>query len=189
VPKIFNQDFLNRYMFSFFTTNEANDALPDVIKKFEYALAKKNEITKLEQQLQTSLSTTDSFEEYVTLKQKLNSAITKFYESVETLENTGVVVKSIDQGLLDFPSKRLNATETRIGKLPSKGRIVVQKDKKMIMSDSAISFQHLGPNSDFSICTNSTEMIDNVFTLCSFLWDSSKPLKTLDVKNFVKKLN
>ncbi|MBT3573324.1 MAG: DUF2203 domain-containing protein, partial [Nitrosopumilus sp.] len=29
-------------MFSFFTANQANDALPDVIKKFEYALAKKN---------------------------------------------------------------------------------------------------------------------------------------------------
>ncbi len=95
-------------MFTFFTTNEANEALPDVIKKFEYALAKKNEVTKMEQQLQLSLSTTDSFEEYVTLKQKLNSVITKFYESVEILENTGVVVKSIEQGLLDFPSKRFN---------------------------------------------------------------------------------
>jgi hypothetical protein len=92
----------------YFTTNEANEALPDVIKKFEFALAKKNEVTKLEQQLQLSLSTTDSFEEYVTLKQKLNSVITKFYESVEILENTGVMVKSIEQGLLDFPSKRFN---------------------------------------------------------------------------------
>jgi len=95
-------------MFSFFTTNQANEALPNVIKKFEYSLAKKNEVTKLEQQLQMSLSATDSFEEYVTLKQKLNSAVTKFYESVEILENTGVVVKSIEQGLLDFPSKRFN---------------------------------------------------------------------------------
>jgi len=95
-------------MFSFFTTNEANAALPDVIKKFEYALAKKNEISKLEQKLQMSMSSTNSFEEYVTLKQKLNSAITKFYESVEILENTGVMVKSIEQGLLDFPSKRFN---------------------------------------------------------------------------------
>ena len=95
-------------MFSFFTTNEANEALPDVIKKYEYALAKQNEVKKLEQQLQMSVSTTNSFEEYVTLKQKLNSAITKFYESVEILENTGVVVKSIDQGLLDFPAKRFD---------------------------------------------------------------------------------
>jgi hypothetical protein len=45
-------------------------------------------------------------------------------------------------------------------------------------TDSAVSFQNLGPNSDFSICTNSMEMIDNIFGLCSFLWDSSKPLKT-----------
>ena len=93
-------------MFSFFTTNEANAALPDVIKKFEYSLAKNIEVKKIEQELQISISTTNSFESYVNLKQKLNSAITKFYESVEILENTGVVVKSIEQGLLDFPSKR-----------------------------------------------------------------------------------
>lgn len=95
-------------MFSYFTTNEANSALPDVIKKYEFALAKKNQISKLEQELQISLSTANTFEEYVTLKQKLNSAITQFYESLEILENTGVVVKSIEQGLLDFPSKRFD---------------------------------------------------------------------------------
>ncbi len=107
-PKIFNQELLFKDMFSFFTTNEANESLPDVIKKFEYALAKNNEVKKLEHQLQMSLSTTNSFEEYVTIKQQLNSAITKFYESVEILESTGVVVKSIEQGLLDFPSKRFD---------------------------------------------------------------------------------
>ena len=105
-PKIFNLYVLNRYMFAFFTTNEANAALPDVIKKYEYALAKNTEIKKIEHELQMSISTTNSFESYVNLKQNLNTAITKFYESLETLENTGVVVKSIEQGLLDFPSKR-----------------------------------------------------------------------------------
>ena len=95
-------------MFAFFTTNQANEALPDVIKKYEDALAKTNEIKKIEKQLQMSMSSTNSFEAYVPLKQTLNSAITKFYESVEILENTGVVVKSIEQGLLDFPSKRFD---------------------------------------------------------------------------------
>ena len=95
-------------MFSFFTTNEANAVLPDVIKKFELALAKQNEIKKIEKELEMSVSSTNSFESFVTLKQTLNSAITKFYESVEILENTGVVVKSIEQGLLDFPSKRFD---------------------------------------------------------------------------------
>ncbi len=82
--------------------------------------------------------------------------------------------------------KRFNATETKIGKLPSKGRLIVQKDKKMIMSDSASSFQHSNADSDFSLCTNSTEMVDNIFTLCKFLWETSNPLKTIDVKNFVR---
>lgn len=99
---------LFKFMFSYFTTNEANDALPDVIKKFEFALSKNNEVRKIEQELQLSVSTTNSFKDYVTLKQSLNTAITKFYESVEILENTGVVVKSIEQGLLDFPSKRFD---------------------------------------------------------------------------------
>ena len=95
-------------MFSFFTTNEANKVLPDVIKKFEYALSKNNEVRKIEEELQVSVSTTNSFEDYVNLKQSLNSAIIKFYESVEVLESTGVVVKSLEQGLLDFPSKRFD---------------------------------------------------------------------------------
>ena len=76
-------------MFSFFTAKQANEALPDVIKKFEYALAKKSDITKIEKELQMILSTTNSFEKYMELKKQLNSAITKFYESIEILENTG----------------------------------------------------------------------------------------------------
>ena len=95
-------------MFSFFTAKQANETLPDVIKKFEYALAKKNDITKIEKELQMTLSTTDSFGKYMILKQQLNSAITKFYQSIEILENTGVMIKSIEQGLLDFPSKRFD---------------------------------------------------------------------------------
>ena len=107
-PKIFNIVFLKNTMFKFFTANQANDALPDVIKKFEYALAKKNDITKIEKELQLLMSTGNSFEKYMVLKQQLNSAITKFYQSIEILESTGVMIKSIEQGLLDFPSKRFD---------------------------------------------------------------------------------
>jgi len=95
-------------MFSYFTIAQANQVLPTIIKKFEYALAKKNDVAKIDQELQASLSTTDKLEEYVILKQKLNSAITKLYQALEDLENTGVVVKSLDEGLLDFPSKRFD---------------------------------------------------------------------------------
>ncbi|HUT06087.1 MAG TPA: DUF2203 domain-containing protein [Nitrosopumilaceae archaeon] len=92
----------------YFTAKDANLVLPDVIKKFEIALEKKNEISKLEQELQMMLSTTNRFDEYIPLKQKLNTAITQFYIASENLEKTGVAIKSIDQGLLDFPSKRFD---------------------------------------------------------------------------------
>jgi len=103
--KIFNRQ-IHVYNMYYFTINDANLILPDVIKKYEWTLKKQNEVSKLEKQLQMVLSTTDSFEEYVPLKQKLNTAITQFYEASEILEKTGVMIKSIEQGLLDFPSKR-----------------------------------------------------------------------------------
>ncbi len=84
--------------------------------------------------------------------------------------------------------KRFNATETKIGKLPSKGRMVVQKDKQMIMSDSATSSQYSSADFDSSLCTNSVEMVDNIFTLCSHLWKSSKPLEIKDLKNYSKEI-
>ncbi len=92
----------------YFTTNDANQILPEVIKKFENTLKKKNEVSKLEQKLQVILASTNKFDEYIPIKQQLNTAITQFYESSEILEKTGVVIKSIDQGLLDFPSKRFD---------------------------------------------------------------------------------
>jgi len=95
-------------MFSYFSLVQANEILPTVIKKFEFVSAKKNELVKIEQQLQNSLSDTSNFEEYVTIKRQLNTAVTKFYQALEDLENTGVVVKSIEEGLLDFPSKRFD---------------------------------------------------------------------------------
>jgi len=77
--------------------------------------------------------------------------------------------------------KRFNATETRVCKLPSKGRIAVQKDKQMIMSDST----QTTPNSetDFSISTDAKDMVNNIDSLCRFLWKSAKPLEMWKMRN------
>ncbi len=95
-------------MFSYFTIVTANEKLPIIIEKFKTITALKNEIMKTQQQLSSSLSPKNNFEQYVTVKQKLNSVVTKFYQAIEDLENTGVVIKGIDEGLLDFPSKRFD---------------------------------------------------------------------------------
>ena len=95
-------------MGSYFTVKSANEILPIIIKKYEYAKKQKDLIIKTEQELTQSMSTENSLIDYAKLKQKLNSVVTKFYQSLEDLENTGVVVKQLDQGLLDFPAKRFD---------------------------------------------------------------------------------
>ena len=98
-----------------------------------------------------------------------------------------LLVELDDPKLIPFV-KRFNASETKICKLPSKGRMVVQKDKQMIMSDSATASQtSTNSESDFSLCTNSSEMVSNIHSLCSLLWETAQPLKILDLKNYISK--
>ena len=94
-------------MNSYFSVNDANKILPTVIKKFDYAKKMKAEVMKMEQQLTSCMAST-TLTEYATIKRKLNSIVTKFYQSIEDLENTGVVLKGLDEGLLDFPAKRFD---------------------------------------------------------------------------------
>ncbi len=95
-------------LFKYFTIQSANDALPDIIQKYENIKKQKMQLIKAEQQLQITLSDDNTFEEYVVLKQKLNEELSKFYKTIEELEDTGVVMKGLEQGLLDFPSKRFD---------------------------------------------------------------------------------
>ena len=95
-------------MNSYFSVSDANEILPLVIKKFNYAKKAKAEVMKMEQQLTSEITPTTSLEEYTINKRKLNSSITKFYQSIEDLENTGVFLKGLDEGLLDFPAKRFD---------------------------------------------------------------------------------
>ena len=95
-------------MKSYFSVNDANEILPTVIKKFNHTKKMKDEVMKMEHQLSSGITQTTSLEEYATIKRELNSTVTKFYQSIEDLENTGVFLKGLDEGLLDFPAKRFD---------------------------------------------------------------------------------
>ena len=119
--------------------------------------------------------------------------ISKMYHSIipEKIKvcekNGGKVMLLVDIDDVEMISfvKRFNATETRICKLPSKGRITVQKDKQMIMSDSSQTSSH--SETDFSLSTNAKDMINNLDNLCKLLWKSAKPLETVSAKKSKKK--
>jgi len=116
----------------------------------------------------------------------------------ECIDNGGTVriLTSTDDNKFIPLIERLKPTETRLGKLPSKGRIIVEEGKQMIMSDvmNASDFANIensrlshdsfsiGADTDFALWTNSAEMVNNIFSLCKFLWRTSKPLKKLEMK-------
>ncbi|MBA4463385.1 MAG: TrmB family transcriptional regulator [Nitrosopumilaceae archaeon] len=122
--------------------------------------------------------------------------ISKMYHSVipekiKISEKKGGIVRllvEINNAELTEFVKRFKATEIRVCKLPSNGRMVVQKDNQLIMSDST-NANNLSQNSelDFSLCTNSIEMINNLNKFCEMLWESGEPLNSKDMKGFSKK--
>jgi len=109
-------------------------------------------------------------------------------EKIKICEKNGgkvmLLVEVDDIEMISFV-KRFGATETRICKLPSKGRIVVQKTKQMIMSDSNQTASN--SETDFSLSTNAKDMISNLDNLCQLLWKSAKPLDMFTAKKTKKK--
>ncbi|MGQ0772340.1 MAG: TrmB family transcriptional regulator [Nitrososphaerota archaeon] len=95
----------------------------------------------------------------------------------QTQKARGIVRLIVDDAspkMLPF-IKRFGASEVRIGKLPSKGRIVVSQScpitGKLLMSDSAVrGTLHENVDSECALFTNSEEMTNNIFTLCNFIW-------------------
>lgn len=95
-------------MFSHFTIKDANDVLPTVIKKFKNIVSLKDQIMLIQSEMETNPKYMSNFKDYVIKKQELNTAMSNFYKAIEDLEGMGVMIKSIEEGLLDFPSIRFN---------------------------------------------------------------------------------
>jgi hypothetical protein len=93
-------------MFVFYTPQTANKALPEVKRLFENIVMQKNHVVALQEELQAIIDLGSPFEGFIKKKQELNAAVTNLYKAIEHLEATGVVIKSVDEGLLDFPSRR-----------------------------------------------------------------------------------
>lgn len=95
-------------VFTLYTPQTANKALPEVRRMFAGIVAHKNRVMVLQQELQNIVDSGSDFERFMKKKQELNTAVTGLYKAIETLEATGVMIKSVDEGLLDFPSKRFD---------------------------------------------------------------------------------
>jgi hypothetical protein len=91
-----------------YTPQDANKALPEVKRMFANITAQKSKVVAIQQEIQVIIDSGSPFGSFLEKKQKLNSMVTELYKSIEQLEGLGVMIKSVDEGLLDFPSKRFN---------------------------------------------------------------------------------
>jgi sugar-specific transcriptional regulator TrmB len=99
-------------------------------------------------------------------------------ERIELIKQSGAEVRILteisNENELSF-IHRLNPTEIRLGKLPSKSRMIVEENKQLIMSGSLNASMDLNDERDSVMHTNSVEMVTNMFSLCTLLWSKSKP--------------
>jgi len=95
-------------MFTLYTPQTANKALPEVKRMFAAIVAQKNRAVELSHELQAIVESGSDFERFIKKKQELNAAVTGLDKAIEALEATGVSIKSVEEGLLDFPSKRFD---------------------------------------------------------------------------------
>ena len=91
-----------------YTPQDANKALPEVKRMFANITAQKNKVVAIQQEIQVIIDSGSPFGAFLEKKQKLNTMVTELYKSIEQLEGLGVMIKSVDEGLLDFPSKRFD---------------------------------------------------------------------------------
>jgi hypothetical protein len=95
-------------MFQYFTPKQANKILDEVKMRFNNIISLRDKVLELQEELQSIVEHDASLRAYVLKKQELNSALAYLYKAIEELESLGVVIKSIDEGLVDFPAKRFD---------------------------------------------------------------------------------
>ncbi len=89
-----------------------------------------------------------------------------------------IVTDSEDSTSLAIINK-LGASEIRIGKLPSKSRMIVENGKHLIMSGGINETMDMNDDNDSVLDSNSIEMVDNMYSLCEHLWKRSKPVEPM----------
>jgi hypothetical protein len=95
-------------MINFYNPEQANDLLPEIKKRLIKIINKRNEIVMIQNELNSIISDNLPFEIFFEKKNELNRIISSLYKEIEEVEKLGVLIKSLDEGLVDFASKRFD---------------------------------------------------------------------------------
>ena len=92
-------------MFRYFTAKSANKVLPEVKNLYRQVITCMKEVAEAEERMS---HTAHELHAYVESRQLMNRRLVAYYEAIQRLESTGVIIKDLNEGLLDFPSKRFD---------------------------------------------------------------------------------
>lgn len=95
-------------MVNFYTPDKANEFLPEIKRRFNLIIGYRNQIVIIQNELNSISSKDYSFKLFFEKKIQLNKTITLLYKQIEEIEELGILIKSLDEGLIDFPSIRFN---------------------------------------------------------------------------------
>jgi len=142
-------------------------------------------IDNIAAQIERILETTTDIAYIVTSLEDVSRLYhTEIPEKIKMSQKVGgsvrLIIDEVSPKMIPFV-KRLSASEIRVGSIPSKGRIVVSKhcptSGNLLMSDSAVKgILHENVDAECALFTNSEEMTNNIFTLCTFIWKGSSPV-------------
>ena len=92
----------------YFTPQDVNKILPEIQKQFSQIILLRNKVISSQEDLQKMANEGSKFSNFIAKKQELNRAVSRLYKEIEGLEKRGIMIKSVDDGLLDFPSLRFD---------------------------------------------------------------------------------
>lgn len=95
-------------MFNFYTPDKANEFLPEIKRRLNLIIGYRSQIVIIQNELNNMSSKDYSFKLFFEKKIQLNKTITLLYKQIEEIEELGILIKSLDEGLIDFPSIRFN---------------------------------------------------------------------------------
>lgn len=95
-------------MFNFFTPTRANSILPQVRSRFADILNQREKILELQSELNLAIEQDNGHEKFFRVKNQINTSITHMSKQIEELEEMGIMIKSFEEGLIDFAAKRFD---------------------------------------------------------------------------------
>ena len=163
-------------------TNFEKNVVPMDISSFSIVQGRSNIYTRIGKLIQEStekifLVTTSND----LLRMYHTSIPDKIHERVNAGGDIKIITNVCDSKTMEI-IEQLGTSDIRAGKLPSKSRMVIESKRQLIMSGAMKESMDLNDDVDSIMYTNSAEMVENMFSLCTHLWKKSKPLAAIAAK-------